>query len=117
METCTSCNTAASETTHLITDPYGNKFCLDCCRKMDLLQLKEEDNSILLFDSINNKITNSPGTLLFDIIKQQTSVTPNNRIINTIWFIVGEDRWYGKNYGKSKLIHCKKLHGRKQVYK
>lgn len=106
-------------TTGYATDTKGKKICYECCAKADRAQMKEHGKIWLYLSEYNTpqgkyltnyKVTNWPGSLVFNIHRIKTGRHNIARVRYDVWFI-GPDRhwWHGVQYGdNTQICRCER---------
>ena len=107
METCSMCGHQLQKGKY-VRDAFNGLICLDCCTKIDLKMLHEEEALYLFLDEATNEICNVPKTLKFETFLKEGKVLTKNSTMR--YFYVDEILWKAKRVEKnSNLMFCEKI--------
>lgn len=105
------------------TDKNGQTVCFACCAEEDKRDMRANGKITLYLTGVVPKIrkgyvindawaiSNWPGSLKFDPIKQRVKVSQTNWGLDRYdtWFVFEGMIWHGVNIGSSsQLLHCKR---------
>ena len=95
-------------------DKDGKKFCYKCCADLDKSDMIKTGKSVLYLTIINNgtsnyaKVTNWPGTLIFDHLHYKTGWHNWGLKRYDVWFAFNGFIWHGYTIGDfTQICHCK----------
>lgn len=97
------------------TDKDGNKHCYACCAEQDKADMRKYGNATLYLTIVNNgssnyaKVTNWPGTLVFDNLEYRKGKHNITGVRYDVWFWFENTLWHGRTFGnQTQLCHCKR---------
>lgn len=101
-------------TTGYGTDANGKTYCYDCCAEADKKEMRKTGRATLYLIIVNNgtsnyaKVTNWPGSLVFDYLHYRKG---HHNIAGTrydVWFKFEGKTWHGVTFGDmTQICHCK----------
>jgi hypothetical protein len=117
--TCDICGQQKTNTDSITpgygVDKAGKKVCFACCAEIDKQQMRDTGRAVLYFTIVNNrssnygKVTNWPGTLVFDHCVFERGRHNFARTRYDVWFSFDGYWWHGVNYGEfTQLCYCKR---------
>lgn len=105
---------------YALRDGVDGWICYDCCALYDKEDMRKDGRITLYVSETNDSkglpnsryiVTNWPGTLRFDVIRDKET-KHNWRIVGKVlhvWFVFEGDVWYGRHAGGfNNIVRCRR---------
>lgn len=116
---CHRCNSLIKKPSKSIGTGYATReingteqhICYQCCAHYDKEDMRR-DKKITLYLQEKTPVTryavkNWPGTLKFDTVSYNKSITNWGNARIDVWFKFEGHYWWGRNIGDNDLVYCK----------